>query len=242
MHDLTRQKQEHSLPWWYNPLCSTISSWYPVQETRFSKELEFLNSLSTWCWWGLSFFVSLVIAFWMKFVGLNWDFFSETLPQKRCSLWKCCGFLRFLTCFLSPRYSKVLQMLWSLYLQGQEPCHLSMWLHPCAAHWGSCRVICCSSFPSYWSHCRLQKNVGVLSRSVLPPRMNWTRSCFYQQLYSGEHFLGCCCCYEVASWALHFSIFHSLCTGSAIKLTNKALGAATWGYCTSWMPVKSSCV
>lgn len=50
---------------------------------------------------GLSSFVNLVNAFWMKVVELNQDFFSESLPQKWCSLWKYCGFLHFLTCCLS---------------------------------------------------------------------------------------------------------------------------------------------
>lgn len=81
MNFFTRQEQQQSEPWWQNPSSSTISCWYLVQETRFSKELEFLNSPSTWCWWVLSSFVNLVIAFWMKVVGLNWDFFSESLPK-----------------------------------------------------------------------------------------------------------------------------------------------------------------
>lgn len=79
MHYLTRQEQEPSVC----PSCSAISCWYLVQETRSSKELEFLNALSTWCWWMLSPFVNLVIAFWMKVVGLNQDVFPESLPPQK---------------------------------------------------------------------------------------------------------------------------------------------------------------
>lgn len=150
MHHLTRQ--ENSVC----PSCLTISCWYLLWGTRFSKELKFVKALNRVDAGGAQFY-------WNPGPhvpsGNSWTepgiFFRLSL-ENWCSLWKLCGLSDLgpnsCTCWLSFRRAcPVLWVLWSLPLQEQEPCLLSLWFHPCAAHCDPHRVICYSSPSSYSS-------------------------------------------------------------------------------------------
>lgn len=82
--------------------------------------------------------------------------------------------------------------------------------------------------PSNCSHGELQRKAGVLARGIFLPGTNGTGYCFAWRAYAGGRLLGCCHCCEVASRAFHKVFFIPRTISSAIKLTNKVLGGASW--------------